>query len=1022
MPATKSHSRSASFVPDDRQREAIEHIHGPVLVVAGAGTGKTSVLVQRIAHLVEAGHARPEQILALTYTRNSANEMRQRVCTLIGEGVRAATFHDCCLDLLKRAGQDFSVLDDVDLWIYLRRRIRELHLQHFVRAANVSQFLSDLLGFLSRCHDELVTPEKYSQYVTGLERGELPIPRVAKSKNQLDDSEVLGRCREIARVFETVERWLKEDGLGTFSHMITRAHALLQTDTSLLAAERAKARFILVDEFQDANFAQVKILAALSGTEANLFAVGDPDQAIYRFRGASSAAFELFHRHFPAAQRVVLQKNRRSTAPILRCAFALIDKNPPVFAKPSLAKQSHATPAYRREPLQSAREEEAAQQEKTLLSPPVAAVSFAVKEAEGPDVASVIAEVQRKLRCKWKDFAVLYRSHAHRDDVIRELAEAEIPFAIENLDVSDAPEVRDLFACLRAVSSVGDDISLFRAAALPQFNVDPVQLRAAMRSLARDGRDVKSAQESGQEREQERDRRPTSLAAVLDRVPGGSAVLEVIRAARDEIKRGAPNGAEEKSGETNGRDALAIIAGRFQFDSSSPIVQAVFDFVAAWQAKPIHQPADLNHLIEYLAYFREAGGVIPLPTDDSADAVRLMTVHLAKGLEFPHVFILRANSGSFPASYRESLVEFPNQLRDPDSVAEGDDRTLYGQEERRLFYVAMTRARDSLHIYAKQGIGKDKTPAGYVRELLQEPGLHRWLASRPARPSQATIEIFAAASPARPAPSRTTEWLDLPSTPGLHARLSASAVDTYERCPLQFKLERDWRMPRDIPAAMQYGAAMHRVLRTYYDSVRAGRPKSEDELLELLREDLSSAGIQDRYQHELYEKQGVEQLRDFLEASRSTSPVEVLHTEESFETRFGETAVVGRIDRIDRALDGSVVILDYKTGKARTQEDADESLQLSIYALAAQEKWGYRVGSLAFQNLDGNVTVATRRSLVQLEDAKERVQSAAEGIAAGDFGPKPDFHCAFCPYRSVCPAKEKQMPRFAADKPARRSI
>jgi DNA helicase-2/ATP-dependent DNA helicase PcrA len=1005
MPVAKSNFRSAHFLPDDRQREAIEHIHGPVLVVAGAGTGKTSVLVQRIANLVEAGHARPDEILALTYTRNAANEMRERVCTLIGEGVRAATFHDCCLDLLKRAGHDFGVLDDTDLWIYLRRRIRELHLQYFVRAANVSQFLSDLLGFLSRCHDELVTPEKYSQYVTRLERGELPIPRVAKSKNQLDDSEVLGRCREIARVFAAVERWLQEDGLGTFSHMITRAHALLQSNASVLAAERAKARFILVDEFQDANFAQVKILAALAGTEANLFAVGDPDQAIYRFRGASSAAFELFHRHFPAARRVVLQKNRRSTTPILRCAFALIDKNPPVFAK-----QSDAAPAYHREPLQSAREEEATRQGGTLLSPPVAAVSFAVKEAEGPDVASVIAEVQRKLRCKWKDFAVLYRSHAHRDDVIRELADAEIPFAIENLDVSDAPEVRDLFACLRAVSSVGDDISLFRAAALPQFNVDPVQLRAAMRSLARDGRDAKS----GQDGIQERDRRPTSLAAVLDRVPGGSAVLEAIRAARDEIKRAAPNGAEEKSGEANGRDALAIIARKFQFNSSSPIVRAVFDFVAAWQAKPIHQPADLNHFIEYLGYFREAGGVIPLPTDESADAVRLMTVHLAKGLEFQHVFILRANSNSFPASYRETLVEFPNNLRDPDSVAEGDDRTLYGQEERRLFYVAMTRARDTLHVYAKQGIGKDKTPAGYVRELLQEPGLRPWLVSRAARPSQATIEIFAAASPAYPAPSRSTEWLNLPATSGLHARLSASAVDTYERCPLQFKLERDWRMPRDIPAAMQYGAAMHRVLRAYYDSVRAGRPKSDDELLELLREDLSSAGMQDRYQHELYEKQGTEQLQDFLEAARAT-PLEVLHTEESFEIRFGETAVVGRIDRIDRTPDGNVVILDYKTGKARTQEDADESLQLSIYALAAQEKWGYRVGALAFHNLEGNVTVATRRSVLQLEDAKERVQSAAAGIAAGDFRAKVDFHCAFCPYRSVCPAKEKQMPRMIAD-------
>jgi DNA helicase II / ATP-dependent DNA helicase PcrA len=1009
MPVAKSNSRPAHFAADDRQREAIEHIHGPVLVVAGAGTGKTSVLVQRIAHLVEAGHARPDEILALTYTRNAANEMRARVGALLGQGVRAATFHDCCLDLLKRAGQDFGVLDDVDLWIYLRRRIRELHLQYFVRAANVSQFLSDLLGFLSRCHDELVTPEKYSRYVTRLERGELPIPRVAKSKNQLDDSEVLGRCGEIARVFETVERWLKEDGLGTFSHMITRAHALLQNDTSLLATERAKARFILVDEFQDANFAQIKILAALAGTDANLFAVGDPDQAIYRFRGASSAAFELFHRHFPAARRVVLQKNRRSTTPILRCAFALIDKNPPVFAR-----KNDGAP-YHREPLQSAREQDAAQQGNTLLSPPVAAVSFAVKEAEGPDVASVIAEAQRKLRCKWKDFAVLYRSHAHRDDVIRELAEAEIPFAIENLDVSDAPEVRDLFACLRAVSSVGDDISLFRAAALPQFNVDPVQLRAAMRSLARDGRDAKS----GQDGNRERDRRPTSLAAVLDRVPGGSAVLEVIRVARDEIKRGAATGADEKSGETNGREALAIIARKFQFNTSSPIIRAVFDFVAAWQAKPIHQPTDLNHLIEYLGYFREAGGIIPLPTDESADAVRLMTVHLAKGLEFPHVFILRANSSSFPASYRETLVEFPNNLRDPDSIAEGDDRTLYGQEERRLFYVAMTRARDSLHIYAKQGIGKDKTPAGYVRELLQEPSLHPWLVSRQARPSQSTIEIFAAASQVYPTPSRTNEWLDLPATPGLHARLSASAVDTYERCPLQFKLERDWRMPRDIPAAMQYGAAMHRVLRTYYDSVRAGRPKSDDELLELLREDLSSAGLQDRYQHELYEKQGIEQLREFLEASRATTAHEVLHTEESFETRFGEIAVVGRIDRIDRAPDGSVVILDYKTGKARTQEDADESLQLSIYALAAQEKWGYRVGSLAFHNLEGNVSVATRRSLVQLEDAKERVQSAAEGIAAGDFRAKVDFHCAFCPYRSVCPAKEKQMPRLAADDPNR---
>src|SRR5580693_1380649 len=359
MAVSKSQSHPAQFVPDERQREAIEHTHGPMLVVAGAGTGKTSVLIHRVAHLSEQGHAKPEEVLALTYTVAAAGEMRDRVRALLGKPIHSATFHDYCLDLLKRSGKDFGVLDEKDLWIYLRKRIHELHLEHYVRAANVGQFLNDLLGFLSRCHDELVTPEKYVEYVGRLERGETPIPRVAKSKDQLSDAEVIGRCQEIARVFATTERWLSEKTLGTFGHMVTRAHDLLTSDEGLLAAERARARFILVDEFQDANFAQIKVLAALAGTEANVFGVGDPDQAIYRFRGASSAAFHLFRRHFPQAKLVVLGKNRRSTTPILQCAFAIVDKNPPVFG-------AGDTFAYRRTPLQSAREEEASQEGKAL--------------------------------------------------------------------------------------------------------------------------------------------------------------------------------------------------------------------------------------------------------------------------------------------------------------------------------------------------------------------------------------------------------------------------------------------------------------------------------------------------------------------------------------------------------------------------------------------------------------------------------------------------------------------------------
>jgi DNA helicase-2/ATP-dependent DNA helicase PcrA len=981
MPSLKSNSRPSLFLPDDRQREAIEHVHGPMLVVAGAGTGKTSVLTHRIECLVREGHAQPHEILALTYTVNAAREMRERVGKLLGgREVNAATFHDYCLDMLKRVHQDFGVLDDKDLWIYLRRRIRELHLEHYVRAANVAQFLNDLLEFVSRCHDELVTPERYAQYVERLERNQVPIPRVVKSKTVLADEEVLGRCREIARVFTTMERWLGEENFGTFGHMITRAHALLDGDESVLNGARARARFILADEFQDANFAQIQILARLAGPAGNIFAVGDPDQAIYRFRGASSAAFELFDRHFPDARRVVLEKNRRSTTPILRSAFALIDKNPAVFASHSGGKL-----AYSRAPLQSAREEEAAIAGTDVPSRQVSVVVLSSKDAEGPDLVAVLRDLQKKSKGKWSDFGILYRSHYNRDDVVRELAEAGIPFVIESMDISDTPQARDLFACLNAIVSAGDDVSLFRVAALPLFKVDPEQLRQVMRAMAKDNRE-------GQ---------VVPLSCALDRVDGGAEVVSAVQRAREEIRRR----------EAKARAALDIIVQQFSLDRSSPILQAALRFVEDWEKKKVNKTIELEELVEYLGLFREAGGVIPMQSPENENAVRLMTAHGVKGLEFPHVFILRANPPTFPCSYKETLVAFPRELRDADSITEADDKTLHGQEERRLFYVAMTRARDSLHIYAKEGTGKiKKTPAGYMRELIEDKSLGRWLTAIPARGTQTSLDIFAERSLAYPAESQTNLWFELPVLEGLHTRLSASAVDTYERCGLQFKLDRDWRISAKPAAAMQYGAAIHRILKTYFDSVNLGRPKTDDELIDLFRLDLAEARIQEAYQHELYQKQGIAQLRDFLAAARALAPAPVLHTEQSFEIRVGETAVVGRIDRIDRRPDGSVAIVDYKTGKARDQESADESLQLSLYAIAAHERWGYTVGALIFHNLEENVPVVTTRSEAQLVAARGRVEAAARGIAEGKFEAKLGMHCNFCSYRSLCPVKEKRIP------------
>jgi DNA helicase-2/ATP-dependent DNA helicase PcrA len=978
------------FESDERQREAIEHLHGPMLVVAGAGTGKTTVLTRRIARLVREGHARPSEILAVTYTKNSAQEMRGRVQgELRGTdltGLQVATFHEYCNNLLIRNDRQFGLLDDKDLWIYLRKRIRELHLNYFVRAANVGKFLNDLLDFMRRCQDELVGPEKYATYVQQLETGELPVPRVSKSKDMdaLSTEEVLGRCREIANVFSTVEKMLREENLGTFGHMITHAHALLHQDAAQLSQARQQTRFILVDEFQDANFAQVKILQMLAGDERNVFAVGDPDQAIYQFRGASSAAFELFRRHFPGAKLVVLEKNRRSTTPVLRCAYTLIAKNPEIFPRSPITAM-----LYRRSPLVSARDEDSLREGREPLNTPVEAALSVGKEVESSDVAMTIRRLRRESRCKWKQIAVLYRLHTHRDEVAAELAEQGIPFSIENMDVMDTPETRDLFACLGAVVSERDGASLFRVAALPQFVIDPQKLRSGMRSLPRNSTEV-------------------GVASVLAQVEGGSAVLESLRQTREEI-----TGAGPKS-----RSAAEIVIRRFGLDRTSRPLQAVLDFITCWEAKAITKTGELGEFLEYLDYFREAAGTIPMTSQDE-DAVSLMTAHTAKGLEWDHVLVLRANSGSFPWSYKQPLVEFPAELRDDYSFSPGESKALHDEEERRLFYVAMTRARDSLTIYSRQGKGKNITPPGYMRELLLDASLSRWLRRREAQAVAGELFAQATANPALA--SRNTEWLQMTPDANLNEKLSATAVETYETCPLQFKLEREWKIPREVPAALQYGAAMHRVLRTYYDSVRLRRTIADDDLIALFYADLADAGIQEHYQHDLYEKQGAEQLRDFLAASGRAAPVEVLHTEEWFEVKIGGATVTGRIDRMDRRGDGSVVITDYKTGKPKSQEDADDSLQLSIYAMAAREKWGYDVDSLVLYNLEENSAVVTRRGDAQLQQVKRKVEDVALQIVEGNFTAKTGFHCNFCPYRNLCPATEKKVYSVSAEGSAGRA-
>jgi DNA helicase-2/ATP-dependent DNA helicase PcrA len=989
----------AGIVPDEGQRLAIEHVHGPMLVIAGAGTGKTTVLTQRVARLIREGHARPEEVVALTYTENSASEMLGRVREELKgaaiDGLQACTFHAWCNGVLQRRGAGFGVLDEKDLWVFLRRRIRDLHLKHFVRAANVGQFLDSLLEFMRRCQDELVGPSDYGAYVERLERGEVALPRVAKAKHQgeLEKTEIIERCREIARVFSTVEEMLREKKLGTFGHMITRAYQLLKDDPELLEEERRRARFLLVDEFQDANFAQVEILALLAGAEANVFVVGDPDQAIYQFRGASSEAFTLFAKRFPGARVVALEKNRRSLTPILRCAFGMVNENPPVFASTALGRggANHSI-SYQRTPLESLRDLEAKRVGETAPAPLVEIVTWGNKEVEAADLAYRIQKTRREnrlyrerdkekdkeQRCRWSDFAVLYRTHAHRDELVRELTELGIPFSIEGLDVLDTPEVRDLVACLTAAVSPNDAASLFRVAALPQFGIDAVELRAGMRALRR----------------QELD-----LRAVLGGLAGGAAVLAGVDAAHAELKK-----REAQKDGVRACDLANFVVRHFGLARSDMVV-AFLKFAEVWQGKLIVEKGSAAEFLEYLDYFVQANGRIELPRR-AGDAVQLLTAHSAKGLEYRHVAILRGSSIWFPCSYKEPLIAFPVELS-KSGARSSDDKTLHEEEERRLFYVAMTRAKDTLAIYAHRGLSKkDPKPTKFLREFMANPAYRMYWSTRTAAAVQ---ENLFAEEEQRMAleQSKVAAWLMMAPAAGAAGGLSASAIEMYEKCPLRFKLEREWNLPRDVSAALHYGATMHRVLRTFYDALRYDLEIADADLIEMFQADLAGAGIADRYQYDLYLWQGTDQLRQFFEGARSGPRLEVVDTECRFDLTVGATRLTGRVDRMDRTGPDSVAIVDYKTGKAQSQEDADASLQLSLYALAAREAWGKHASHLILHNLETNTAVVTKRTDAELEEAKLRVLEAAEGIGRGEFAPKVGYQCRFCPYRNLCPATEK---------------
>ena len=967
-----------------QQQAAVAHDCGPLLVVAGAGTGKTRVITERIRRLLAADPDLPaESILGLTFTDKAAHEMKHRVVQATGErgkGVWMGTFHEFCLRrVLQEVMPGVQVLDEYDHWILLRRNLPLLHLDRFRRVADPGQFLSDFCQFFSRCQDELVSPDDYDAYLRRQQES------FQRQRSEMDDvllstwTEKIALDQELARAYRASDQLLRERNFCTFGMLLLETVAQLRSNQALRERLQSEYRYFLVDEFQDTNIAQIELLWQLANSHRNVMVVGDNDQAIYRFRGASFSSFTIFLERFTGTRPspgdlgknfLPLMQNYRSSGRILRVAGQVIAQN----------------------------EKSAYLPEKKLFTsnPPgdkIQVVEFSTPAEEAAWVAAEIASLHGKGH-HWREFAVLYRQHIHKDLLVAELTLRKIPFVIRNLTILSHPLVRDLIAYLRLIAIPSDDVACARVLAMPAWGLSPKDLARLCERVPRSSFLW------------------DTLEAALIEKPFSERpeVAELLALIRDLRRRALELTASELL------DALvaALGLGFPPGDTTRPYLDTFAKFVREWERKSFTESPRLREFAHYLRMFEEAGGQVALPESPMEDATQLMTAHAAKGLEFHHVFILRLTRGSFPPWPRPHVFEFPSELM-KEELPQGD---FHIQEERRLFYVAMTRAQQGLTLTSVTG--KRSQPSPFLDDFLQEPAIQRAdvrrLAPRgvpsavpepsPVEQLDFTSQLFAGRDARQRTGSRITRWAASYSPPlPVPLQLSATAVDTYGTCPLKFHFRYGWKIRGHAHAAMTFGNVMHVTVKFIVAQIAAQGRVAWEEVERAFEREWRSAGYEDDYQEQEYRREGLEQLRVF-HAEYSASPATVLAQERAFVLPLeNDVVLTGRMDQVNRLEDG-VEIVDYKTGRPRDEKSVRKNLQLSVYALAAREALDQPVARLTFYNLTTNSAVSSARSEKELDKARAQVAETADNIRAGEFSAKPGFHCRFCDYKPICPAHQ----------------
>jgi ATP-dependent DNA helicase UvrD/PcrA len=1030
------------------QREAVEHPGGPLLILGSAGTGKTTVLAERFVHL--AAEAPPESLLVLCHSTPAADAMRERLEDRLAaayEELAVTTFHGFCARLLHdealEAGLDpFATPVGVsDRLAMLLERIDELPLRHHDLRGNPSATLGAIVQRIDRLKDELVSAADYETWAA-----QLPEDRA--------------REREFAALYAAHERMLAEAGALDVGDLVLHAFRILRTKARVRERLARRQHHVLVDELQDASFAQGLLLRLLVAGHGNISAAADDDQSIDRFRGAATKNVHDFRAEWPNAKVVRLTESMRAGEQILRAAQAVVEPIPDRL-------------------------------EKSVTGEPGGEVAFWRCTSERAQAQAVAAEVERLVSREDvapEDVCVLVRSvRGEGQAVAVAFEERAVPYRLSGAAAFfQRAEVRDLLAWLRLLIDPGDAGAVVRALARPPVELRAIDLARVTQIARRRKLDMVAALTAALES-------PQIPPEARDRI---THFLRLHRAAAAAIDSTRPDLYVHRLVERLG------LRRQLLFAASTEVVErlqnlARFAELAAGYAHRAPQ-ATARDFARSISAVAEAGLREEEAAGDRPHGVHVMTMHAAKDREFDHVYVLGLMAARMPGPRRRPLEPIPDDLIK--EAVPPDSKAVHAAEMRRLLHVAMTRARRRLVLAfpERSERGALQQPSPFAEEAREAVG-GEWETREeelfgPAETLQSTFRMlrdellttvaqvggrlgelkFDTDLDVSHAVVRYLELLKLAALlertrageqevgdllPEINARLlqavtgeqreifetsaldeylldaerdeklraravaqrsepslesflprrgdglmlSATDIETYRTCPLKYKFARVFRIPSEPTLNQRFGILVHQVLERYHAAEHAGLPT----LLNLLEAGWRRGGFGDSEEERQFRAKATQALVTYHDrfVDETAEPV---WFERSFQFRMGPHVLRGRVDRVDKLPDGGYELIDYKTGRPKSVAQLRDDIQLSLYAIGARESWELEAAQQAYYYVLDDAKVPVPRSDEDRDWITDTVLQVADGILGQGFEPTPSFAaCSMCDYRIACPAAER---------------